>query len=157
MLPTMKYSLLGAMRSAAQIISYEIPTFLVVVTVIIVTGTMNLTALSEQQTPYFWNWMILGGPGTSLVKFLLIPFMIVGFVIVYISTLAEVNRVPFDIPEAESELVAGYYTEYSGIKFADMFFLAEYANMLAVSLFVAAAFLWRVSVSCWIFRKPDRN
>jgi NADH:ubiquinone oxidoreductase subunit 1 (chain H) len=134
-----KYSLFGAMRSAAQIISYEIPTFLVVVTLVIITGTTNLTTLSEYQTPYFWNWMILGGPGFGLVKFLLIPFMIVGFVIIYISTLAEVNRVPFDIPEAESELVAGYYTEYSGMKFA-MFFLSEYANMFAVSAIVAALF-----------------
>lgn len=134
-----KYSLFGAMRSAAQIISYEIPTFLVVITIIIITGTTNLTALSEIQTPYFWNWLILGGPGFGLVKFLLIPLMIVAFVIIYISTLAEVNRVPFDIPEAESELVAGYYTEYSGMKFA-MFFLAEYANMLAVSFIVATLF-----------------
>ncbi len=134
-----KYSLFGAMRSAAQIISYEIPTFLVVITIIIITGTTNLTALSEMQTPYFWNWLILGGPGFGLVKFLLIPLMVVAFVIIYISTLAEVNRVPFDIPEAESELVAGYYTEYSGMKFA-MFFLAEYANMLAVSFIVATLF-----------------
>jgi NADH-quinone oxidoreductase subunit H len=134
-----KYSLIGAMRSAAQIVSYEIPTFLVVITVIIITGKLNFISLSELQTPYFWNWMIFGGPGAGIVKFLLIPFMIVGFVIIYISTLAEVNRVPFDIPEAESELVAGYYTEYSGMKFA-MFFLAEYANMLAVSFVIAGLF-----------------
>lgn len=134
-----KYSLFGAMRSAAQIISYEIPTFLVVITIIIITGTTNLTALSELQTPYFWNWLILGGPGFGVLKFVLIPLMVVAFVIIYISTLAEVNRVPFDIPEAESELVAGYYTEYSGMKFA-MFFLAEYANMLAVSFIVATLF-----------------
>jgi len=134
-----KYSLIGAMRSAAQIISYEIPTFLVVVTIIIITGTTNLTVLSDYQTSYFWNWMILGGPSLGVVKFLLIPFMIVGFVIIYISTLAEVNRVPFDIPEAESELVAGFHTEYSGMKFA-MFFLAEYANMFAVSALIATVF-----------------
>ncbi len=135
-----KYSLLGAMRSAAQIISYEIPTILVVLTIVMITGTMNLYTLSEMQTGYFWNWMIFGGPVLGAAKFAFIPLMIIGFVIIYISTLAEVNRTPFDIPEAESELVSGYHTEYSGMKFA-MFFLAEYANMFAVSAVVAALFL----------------
>jgi len=134
-----KYSLLGAMRAAAQIISYEIPTIIVVLTIVMITGTLSLYKLSELQSGYFWNWMIFGGPGPGLHKFLFIPFMFIGFIILYISTLAEVNRTPFDIPEAESELVAGYHTEYSGMKFA-MFFLAEYANMFAVSAIVAAVF-----------------
>jgi NADH-quinone oxidoreductase subunit H len=134
-----KYSLLGAMRSAAQIISYEIPTLLIILTIIMITGTLNLNSLSELQTAYFWNWMILGGPGFGIQKILLIPFMMFGFLIIYISTLAEVNRTPFDIPEAESELVSGYHTEYSGMKFA-MFFLAEYANMFAVSAIVSVIF-----------------
>ncbi|KAB2850275.1 MAG: NADH-quinone oxidoreductase subunit H, partial [Ignavibacterium sp.] len=134
-----KYSLLGSMRSVAQIVSYEIPTMLVVLSLVMVSETMSLHTLSEMQTGYFWNWYIFGGPGFSLTKFLLIPSMLIGFIIIYISTLAEVNRVPFDIPEAESELVAGYHTEYSGMKFA-MFFLAEYANMYAVSAIVAALF-----------------
>lgn len=135
-----KYSLLGAMRSAAQIISYEIPTVLVVLSVIMITGTTNLLTLSEMQTGHFWNWMIFGGPEMGIAKFIFIPIMIINFVIIYISTLAEVNRTPFDIPEAESELVSGYHTEYSGMKFA-MFFLSEYANMFAVSAVVAALFL----------------
>ncbi len=135
-----KYSLLGAMRSAAQIISYEIPTILVVLTMVMITGTMNLHTLSEMQTGHFWNWMIFGGPHFGVAKFVFIPLMIAGFIIIYISTLAEVNRTPFDIPEAESELVAGYHTEYSGMKFA-MFFLAEYANMFAVSVIVVSLFL----------------
>jgi NADH-quinone oxidoreductase subunit H len=134
-----KYSLLGAMRSAAQIISYEIPTMLVILTIVMITGTLNLYTLSEMQTGYFWNWMIFGGPDFGISKFIFIPLMIIAFVVIYISTLAEVNRTPFDIPEAESELVAGYHTEYSGMKFA-MFFLAEYANMFAVSAIVAAIF-----------------
>ncbi len=134
-----KYSLLGAMRAAAQIISYEIPTLLIILTVIMVTGTVNLHTLSEMQTGYFWNWMILGGPELGLQKFLLIPFMMMGFLIIFISMLAEVNRTPFDIPEAESELVSGFHTEYSGMKFA-MFFLAEYANMFAVSAIIAVIF-----------------
>ncbi len=135
-----KYSLLGSMRSVAQIVSYEIPTMLVVLSLVIISGSMGLHTLSEQQTGYVWNWYIFGGPGTELSKFLLIPFMFIGFLIIYISTLAEVNRTPFDIPEAESELVSGYHTEYSGMKFA-MFFLAEYANMFAVSAIVVAIFL----------------
>jgi NADH-quinone oxidoreductase subunit H len=135
-----KYSLLGAMRAAAQIISYEIPTILVVLTVVMITRTLNLHTLSEMQTGYFWNWMIFGGPGTGIEKFLFIPLMFIGFLVIYTSSLAEVNRTPFDIPEAESELVSGYHTEYSGMKFA-MFFLAEYANMYAVSAIVTALFL----------------
>ena len=135
-----KYSLLGSMRSVAQIISYEIPTILVVLSLVMISGSMSLHTLSEQQTGYAWNWYIFGGPGNEISKFLLIPFMFVGFLIIYLSTLAEVNRTPFDIPEAESELVSGYHTEYSGMKFA-MFFLAEYANMFAVSAIVVALFL----------------
>ena len=135
-----KYSLLGSMRSVAQIISYEIPTLLVILSIIMITGTMNLNTLSEMQTSSIWNWMIFGGPGTEISKFLLIPFMFVGFLVIYISTLAEVNRTPFDIPEAESELVSGYHTEYAGMKFA-MFFLSEYANMFIVSAIVVALFL----------------
>src|SRR3990172_2364770 len=77
-----KYSLLGAMRSAAQIISYEIPTLLVIVTLIMITGTMNLHTLSEMQTGYFWNWMIFGGPDLGISKFIFIPFMLISFVII---------------------------------------------------------------------------
>ena len=134
-----KYSLLGAMRSAAQIISYEIPTVIVILTMVMLTGTLNLETMSEQQTAYFWNWNILGGASFGISKFLLIPFMFIGFIIFYISSLAEVNRVPFDIPEAESELVSGFHTEYSGMKFA-MFFLSEYANMFAVSAIAVTIF-----------------
>ncbi len=134
-----KYSLLGAMRSAAQIISYEIPTLLIILTIIMITGTLSLYTLSEIQTSFFWNWMIFGGPETGIQKYLYLPLMIIGCLVIYISTLAEVNRTPFDIPEAESELVSGYHTEYSGMKFA-MFFLAEYANMFAVSAIVAIIF-----------------
>ena len=127
------------MRSAAQIISYEIPSLLVVLIVIMLAGSLDLYKISEWQTPYFWNWLILGGPEMGIAKILLIPLMILAALIIFLSTLAEVNRTPFDIPEAESELVSGYHTEYSGMKFA-MFFLAEYANMFAVSAIVTALF-----------------
>ena len=135
-----KYSLLGGMRAVAQIISYEIPTALVVLTMVMLTRTLSLDTMSQQQTAYFWNWNLFGGAGHGFVQLLLIPFMVVAFLILFISTLAEVNRTPFDIAEAESELVSGFHTEYSGMKFA-MFFLAEYANMFAVSAIISAVFL----------------
>lgn len=134
-----KYSLYGAVRSAAQVISYEIPTVIVILTVVVVVGSLNLTKITEFQTSRFWDWMIFGGSIAGIKKLILLPFMFIGFIIIYISSLAEVNRTPFDIPEAESELVGGYHTEYSGMKFA-MFFLAEYANMFAVSAVVATLF-----------------
>jgi len=134
-----KYSLLGAMRSVSQIISYEIPTAIIVLTMVMISGTLNLDTITQQQTSSFWNWNIFGGAEFGLAKFLLIPLMLASFLILFISTLAEVNRTPFDIPEAESELVSGFFTEYSGMKFA-MFFLAEYANMLAVSFLVSILF-----------------
>ncbi len=90
-----KYSLLGAMRAAAQIISFEIPTLLIVVTVIMITGTMNLYTMSEWQTGYFWNWLIFGGPEFGIAKILFIPLMLMAFLIIFLSTLAEVNRTPF--------------------------------------------------------------
>lgn len=125
-----KWSLFGAMRSAAQIVSYEIPSVLALLSVVMVAGTLSLQELNGMQSGWFWNWMIFR-------KF---PFMFIAFLIYFVASLAEVNRTPFDIPEAESELVAGYHTEYSGMKFA-MFFLAEYANMFAVSAVGATLFL----------------
>jgi NADH-quinone oxidoreductase subunit H len=133
-----KYSLFGSMRSVAQIVSYEIPTVLVILSVVVLTGTINLQEIVIAQKGWFWNWFIFGGPG-GWEKLILIPFMLVSFVIYYTASLAETNRTPFDIPEAESEIVAGYHTEYTGMRFA-FFFLSEYANMFAVSAIAASLF-----------------
>ncbi|MBY0450932.1 MAG: NADH-quinone oxidoreductase subunit NuoH [Cyanobacteria bacterium] len=114
-----KYSLLGGMRSAAQAISYEIPLVLSVLAVVLYTGTMNIQEILTAQNAPFWKWF-----GIWLTP--------VSFLIFLISSIAEVNRIPFDLPEAESELVSGYNTEYTGMKFA-LFFLAEYAALFAMS------------------------
>jgi NADH-quinone oxidoreductase subunit H len=120
-----KYAFLGAIRSSAQMISYEISIGLVIVTVLLSTGSLNLIDIVERQKDFpFWLWLLLS------------PMALVFF----ISVLAETNRLPFDLPEAESELVAGYNVEYSSMAFA-LFFLGEYANMILVSAITAIFFL----------------
>ena len=122
-----KYSLLGGFRSAAQLVSYEVPLVLSVLGVIMLAGSMKMGAIVDAQKPL---WFIVYQP--------------LGFVIYVIAATAEVNRTPFDIPEAEQELVAGFNVEYSGMKFA-MFFLAEFANMFLIAAIAATLFLggWR--------------
>jgi NADH-quinone oxidoreductase subunit H len=134
-----KYSLFGGIRSVAQIISYEIPTALAALVVVMLAGTLSMQAFCVAQDGGIFNWFIFGGPG-GLSKIILIPFMITACVILFLSTLAETNRTPFDIPEADSELVAGVHLEYSGMQFA-MFFFAEYAQMFAVAGVIATLFL----------------
>jgi NADH-quinone oxidoreductase subunit H len=122
-----KYSLIGAMRSGAQIVSYELSIGLALITVVILSGTMQLSEIVEAQRT---GWFIFKGH---------IP-AIIAFIIYIISSTAEINRGPFDMAEAESELTAGYHTEYSGIKFA-FFYLAEYINMFIVASIAATMFL----------------
>jgi NADH-quinone oxidoreductase subunit H len=124
-----KWSLLGALRSAAQIVSYEVPVALAVLAVIMVTGSFDLQEINRMQSGWFWNWLVFS-------KF---PFLFLAMLIYFVASLAEVNRTPFDIPEAESELVGGYHTEYGGMRFA-LLFLSEYANMFAVSAIAATIF-----------------
>ncbi|OUM85062.1 MAG: NADH-quinone oxidoreductase subunit H [Bacillus thermozeamaize] len=120
-----KYSLLGGMRSAAQMISYEIPLLLSVLGVVVMAGTMNLRGIVEYQQQ-MGVWFV-------------VP-QIIGFLIFLIAANAEMNRSPFDLPEAESELVAGYHTEYSGFRFA-IFMLTEYVYMFAMSSLIVVLFL----------------
>ncbi|GJQ19683.1 MAG: NADH-quinone oxidoreductase subunit H [Bacteroidia bacterium] len=135
-----KWSIFGAMRSAAQIVSYEIPTALALLVAVMITGSLNLQDVIRFQEGGILNWVVFGGPLPVVQKLLLLPFTVTAFLIMFIAGVAEVNRTPFDLPEAESELVQGYNTEYSGMKFA-IFYLAEYANMYLVSGVAACLFL----------------
>ena len=125
-----KYSLLGGLRSSAQMISYELPLSLAIAAPLIIANTLSLRDLVERQSGGFWHWNILHGPFPQIISF--IVFLIAAF--------AETNRVPFDLPEAENELVAGFHTEYSSMKFG-AFFMAEYANMVTVSCMATLLFL----------------
>ena len=118
-----KYSLLGAMRAVAQMISYEVPLLMSSVAIVMITGSLSLVKIVEAQNQYTWglpHWYIFT------------PWGFAAFVMFCIAATAETNRSPFDLPEGESELVAGYFTEYSGFKFA-LFFLGEYLGMFSIS------------------------
>ncbi len=125
-----KWSLYGAMRSVAQMISFEIPIALSLIVVVMITGSLNMSELVRQQEGTMFSWMF----------FRYFPFGFLAFLIYFVASLAEVNRTPFDLPEAESELVGGFHTEYTGMRFA-MFFLAEFANMFVVAAIATLAFL----------------
>ena len=128
-----KYAFLGALRSAAQMVSYEVSMGLVIITVLLCAGSLNLSEIVEAQRGM---WFALP----------LLPM----FVVFFISTLAETNRAPFDLPEGESELVAGYFVEYSSMSFA-LFFLGEYANMILMSSMTVILFLggWLPPFDIW--------
>jgi NADH-quinone oxidoreductase subunit H len=129
-----KYSLLGGLRSSAQMISYELSMSLSVVGVLLLVGSLRLSEIVQAQTGFAWwlgvvpvpNWFVFSQP--------------LGFIIFFTCALAETNRAPFDLPEAETELVAGFHSEYSSMKFA-MFFMAEYANMATGSAVATTLFL----------------
>src|ERR671915_452941 len=127
-----KYSLMGGLRSSAQMISYELGLGLSLIGVILLAGTLDLGRIVELQSAWHGTrWFIFFHP--------------LGFIVYLIAAIAETNRVPFDLPEAETELVAGFHTEYSAMKFA-LFFLAEYINMFTVSMLATTLFLggWNV-------------
>lgn len=126
-----RYSLLGGLRSTAQLISYEVTLILTVIGVLMIYQTVNLNEIIQRQSAWIWKWGIITQP--------------VGFILFFVSGLAETERIPFDIPEAESEIVAGYHTEYSGLKFS-MYMLGQYVTVLALSAIIAALFFggWQI-------------
>jgi len=135
-----KWSLLGGMRSAAQIVSYEIPAGVSVVTIVFLAGTMSMQGIIKAQGWGPWDWFLFHN-----------PFTFATFFLYFTAALAEGNRTPFDIPEAESELVAGYVTEYSGMRFL-FFFFAEWGNLYVIGAVATTLFLggWQVP-SWWVF------
>ncbi len=148
-----KYSLLGAMRAVAQMISYEVPLLLSAVVIVMMTGSLSTVKIVEAQSG-FTGWL----PHWYVFT----PWGFAGFVLFVIAALAETNRSPFDLPEGESEIVAGYFTEYSGFKFA-LFFLGEYLGMMSIAGFAITLFLggWGAPLSivdfvpswAWFFAK----
>ncbi len=124
-----KWSTMGAARSAAQIVSYEIPVGMSLLPLVLLSGSLSFQTFIHIQGAYPWQWSMFHNPGTFLAVFCY-----------FIAALAEINRTPFDIPEAESELVSGYNTEYSGMRFG-MFFVAEFANVWVISMITSLAFL----------------
>ncbi len=129
-----KYALLGGLRSSAQMISYEIALGMSTVCVLLLSGNVSLTAIIQQQATMGWNVLLLS----------------IAFFIFLVAAFAETNRLPFDLPEAESELIAGYHTEYSAMKFS-LFFIAEYANMVTASALITSLFFggWDIPFTQW--------
>jgi NADH-quinone oxidoreductase subunit H len=133
-----KYPFLGSLRSAAQMVSYEVSIGFILITVILLAGSMNLQTIVQMQDGGFWNWNFLGG-GAHLTDKVLTVVMLPMSMLFFISMLAETNRPPFDLPEAESELVAGYQVEYSSTPYL-LLMLAEYVNIVAMCAMISILF-----------------
>lgn len=133
-----KWAMFGGFRSAAQMVSYEIPLVLSILAVILLSGSLSLQDIIKAQGPYPTQWFVFHN-----------PFVTIAFIVFLISAVAEGNRTPFDIPEAESELVAGYNTEYSGMRFL-FFFFAEWGNLYVIGAIAAALFLGGWQIPEWL-------
>jgi NADH-quinone oxidoreductase subunit H len=137
-----KWSLFGAMREAAQVVSYEVPLGMCAVVPVLLAGSMDLVFIGDRQAGWFTNWYLFHD-----------PFTFITFWVYFTCATASVNRAPFDLAEAESELVAGFHTEYSGLRWS-FFFMAEYGSMLAVSLLASILFLggWHgpIPIASWL-------
>lgn len=131
-----KWSLFGGIRESAQMVSYEVPRTLCVVIVLMAAGTMNLSDIARQQSGFFWNWFLFRD-----------PFLFITFWVFFTCGVAGCKRAPFDLAEAESELVAGYHTEYSGLRWS-IFFMAEYGSMFVISGLSCILFLggWQLGL-----------
>ena len=144
-----KWSLFGAMRESAQVVSYEVPLALCVVVPVMIAGTMDLVKIGDMQAGWARNWLVFHD-----------PFTFITFWVYVTCAVASVNRAPFDLAEAESELVAGFMTEYSGFRWS-VFFMAEYASMLAVSFLAAILFFggWNgpLPITHWLGLDGDPN
>jgi len=139
-----KWSLIGGIRAAAQIVSYEIPAALTIFSVILITGTFSTQSIIQQQGWAPWSWFVFHS-----------PFTFVGFFVLFTALLAEGNRTPFDLPEAESELVAGFVTEYSGARYL-FFFLVEWGNLYVISAVLVTLFLggWQFPILGGLADRP---
>src|SRR5438552_8171232 len=138
-----KWSLFGGVREAAQVVSYEVPRAMCVVVPICVAGTLNLNTIGQQQVGWFWEWNLFHD-----------PFTFAAFFIFFITATASCKRAPFDLAEAESELVAGFHTEYSGIRWS-IFFIVEYGSMFDVSVLASLLFLGGWHTGCLPFEPRD--
>src|ERR1043166_5542286 len=143
-----KYPFLGGIRSSAQMISYEIAMGMSVIPVFLITGELNLSKVVQYQAEHGWLVVPLFAHQQTALSYFLWPTLMISFFIFMISAFAETNRLPFDLPESETELVAGYNTEYSSMKFA-LFFMGEYANMIAASAMMVTLFFggWTLPVA----------
>ena len=151
-----KYPFLGALRSTAQMISYEVSIGFILITVLLLVGSLNLTDIVNAQAGGFWNWhafMLDFGDPKSLILF---PVMFYMFVLFFISALAETNRPPFDLPEAESELVAGYQVEYSSTPYL-LFMIGEYLNIVLMCAMLTLMFLggWHAPIDAKLSLLPQ--
>ena len=148
-----KYPFLGGIRSSAQMISYEIAMGMSVIPVFMIIGELRLSDVIGYQAQHGWLALPFMAPEQSLETWLLWPFTLLSFAIFMVAAFAETNRLPFDLPESETELVGGYHTEYSSLKFG-LFFMGEYAAMIAVSAMMVVLFFGGWTLPWWGLNEP---